>query len=97
MTIARAIVIEPAVLLIDEPTGNLEIQRSREIMELLSRLNIDHSITVLMVTHEQDMTMYARCMRRSFLSILGIKNGISAVVTTVTLGSNLLMVRPRQC
>ncbi|CAN5850546.1 ABC transporter ATP-binding protein [soil metagenome] len=62
VAIARAIVTEPAVLLADEPTGNLDTQRSREIMELLSRLNIDHGITVLMVTHEQDMAMYAKRM-----------------------------------
>ncbi|MES2046882.1 MAG: ABC transporter ATP-binding protein [Pseudomonadota bacterium] len=62
VAIARAIVTEPAVLLADEPTGNLDTQRSREIMELLSRLNQDHGITVLMVTHEQDMAMYAKRM-----------------------------------
>lgn len=60
VAIARAIVTEPAVLLADEPTGNLDTQRSREIMELLSRLNTDHGITVLMVTHEHDMAMYAK-------------------------------------
>ncbi|MFZ6748196.1 ABC transporter ATP-binding protein [Undibacterium sp. Ren11W] len=62
VAIARAIVTEPAVLLADEPTGNLDTQRSREIMELLSKLNQDHGITVLMVTHEQDMAMYAKRM-----------------------------------
>ena len=62
VAIARAIVTEPAVLLADEPTGNLDTQRSREIMELLTRLNIEHGITVLMVTHEQDMAMYAKRM-----------------------------------
>ncbi|MDP3842207.1 MAG: ABC transporter ATP-binding protein [Oxalobacteraceae bacterium] len=60
VAIARAIVTEPAVLLADEPTGNLDTQRSREIMELLTRLNTDHGITVLMVTHEHDMAMYAK-------------------------------------
>lgn len=62
VAIARAIVTEPAVLLADEPTGNLDTQRSREIMELLSRLNQDHGITVLMVTHEPDMATYAKRM-----------------------------------
>ena len=60
VAIARAIVTEPAVLLADEPTGNLDTQRSQEIMELLWRLNVDHGITVLMVTHEPDMAKYAR-------------------------------------
>jgi putative ABC transport system ATP-binding protein len=60
VAIARAIVTEPAVLLADEPTGNLDTQRSQEIMELLRALNVDHGITVLMVTHEPDMAAYAR-------------------------------------
>ena len=60
VAIARAIVTEPDVLLADEPTGNLDTQRSVEIMELLWRLNADHGITVLMVTHEPDMAQYAR-------------------------------------
>jgi putative ABC transport system ATP-binding protein len=60
VAIARAIATEPAVLLADEPTGNLDTQRSQEIMELLRALNADHGITVLMVTHEPDMAAYAR-------------------------------------
>jgi putative ABC transport system ATP-binding protein len=64
VAIARALVTEPAVLLADEPTGNLDTQRSREIMELLRALNLNHGITVLMVTHEPDMAAYARRMVR---------------------------------
>ncbi len=60
VAIARAIVTEPAVLLADEPTGNLDTQRSREIMDLLWGLNVDHGITVLMVTHEAEMAAYAK-------------------------------------
>ncbi len=60
VAIARAIATRPTVLLADEPTGNLDTQRSREIMDLLVALNRDRGITVLMVTHEPDMAAYAR-------------------------------------
>jgi len=60
VAIARAIVTEPAVLLADEPTGNLDTARSKEIMNLLWHLNADQGITVLMVTHEAEMASYAR-------------------------------------
>jgi putative ABC transport system ATP-binding protein len=60
VAIARALVTQPAVLLADEPTGDLDTQRSRASMELLRALNVDHGITVLMVTHEADMAAYAR-------------------------------------
>jgi len=62
VAIARAIVTEPAVVLADEPTGNLDTQRSHEIMGLLVAINRDHGITVLMVTHEPDMAAYAHRM-----------------------------------
>ena len=62
VAIARTIVTQPAVVLADEPTGNLDTQRSHEIMGLLMALNRDHGITVLMVTHEPDMAGYARRM-----------------------------------
>ncbi|HRD29324.1 MAG TPA: ABC transporter ATP-binding protein [Caulobacter sp.] len=60
VAIARAIVTRPTVLLADEPTGNLDSEKGREIMELLAALNRDQGITILMVTHEPDMAAYAR-------------------------------------
>jgi len=60
VAIARAIVTRPHILLADEPTGNLDTQTSNEIMQLLSKLNHDLGITVIMVTHEPDMAEYAR-------------------------------------
>ena len=64
VAIARAIVTQPTVLMADEPTGNLDTKRSAEIMELLQDLNVQHGITVLMVTHEPDMAAYAKRMVR---------------------------------
>ena len=59
VAIARAIVTEPSVLLADEPTGNLDAKNSKDIMSLLTSLNQDLGITVVMVTHETEMAEYA--------------------------------------
>jgi len=59
VAIARAVVCEPSVLFADEPTGNLDTATSHQIMELLTSLNRNMGITIVMVTHEQDIAMFA--------------------------------------
>jgi len=60
VAIARAIVTHPDTLFADEPTGNLDSKTTHEIMELLRHLNTDRGISILMVTHEKDVSVYAK-------------------------------------
>lgn len=60
VAIARAMVTSPSLLLADEPTGNLDTARSEEIMELLTQLNKEQGLTIVLVTHEDSMADYAR-------------------------------------
>jgi len=60
VAIARALVTEPAVIFADEPTGNLDSSRSHEIMKLLEDLNRTRNITIVLVTHEEDIAAYAK-------------------------------------
>ncbi len=59
VALARALINRPAVLLADEPTGNLDTRTSHEIMDILTRLNREQGVTVILVTHEQDIGAYA--------------------------------------
>jgi putative ABC transport system ATP-binding protein len=69
VAIARAIVTRPAVLLADEPTGNLDTRTSQEIMNLIGTFNRELGITVLMVTHEPDI---AACAKRVIHFVDGV-------------------------
>ena len=60
VAIARAVVTQPSTLFADEPTGNLDTKTTAEIMGLLTRLNEDQGITIVMVTHEDEVAEYAR-------------------------------------
>ena len=55
VAIARALANQPVILLADEPTGNLDSKTSREIVSLLKKLNEERSVTILMVTHEEEL------------------------------------------
>jgi putative ABC transport system ATP-binding protein len=59
VAIARALINDPAILLADEPTGNLDSRTSIEILAIFQRLNRDNGITVILVTHEPDVAAYA--------------------------------------
>jgi len=59
VALARALINQPATLLADEPTGNLDTATSHEIMELIRTLNRDQGVTVVVVTHEEDIAAYA--------------------------------------
>ncbi len=59
VAIARALAGDPKVILADEPTGNLDSHRSHEIMRLLQALNREDGISIVMVTHEEDIAAYA--------------------------------------
>jgi putative ABC transport system ATP-binding protein len=58
VAIARALINEPSILLADEPTGNLDTRTSIEVMDIFQKLNLDRKITVLLITHEQDIAEY---------------------------------------
>jgi len=60
VAIARALVNQPSILLADEPTGNLDTRTSIEVMEIFQHLNRDLGITIIMITHEQDIASFAR-------------------------------------
>ena len=60
VAIARALVNRPAILLADEPTGNLDSRTAVEVMEIFQQLNEEHGLTIVLVTHEHDIAQFAR-------------------------------------
>ena len=60
VAIARALVTRPAIILADEPTGNLDSETSREIMEFFQKLNRNDGVSIMLVTHERDIAAYAQ-------------------------------------
>ncbi len=67
VAIARSLVMKPAVILADEPTGNLDSKTSKEIMELFTKLNAEGN-TIILITHEEDIAEYAK-------RVINIKDG----------------------
>jgi putative ABC transport system ATP-binding protein len=60
VSIARAVVNDPEILLADEPTGNLDSKTGEKVMDLLKKLNKDKDVTIVMVTHNQEHAQYAQ-------------------------------------
>jgi len=75
VSIARAIVNKPPILLADEPTGNLDTETAIEIMDLLSSLNHDEGLTIIMVTHNLNNCSYAN-------RIIGVQDGLTNYIKT---------------
>ncbi len=81
--IARALVKEPRILLADEPTGNLDSRSSLEIMGVLQRLNIEKNLTMIIVTHEDDIASHLdRIVRLSDGKIVSDKPVIQRIDST---------------
>jgi lipoprotein-releasing system ATP-binding protein len=82
VAIARALVTEPAVLLADEPTGDLDEQNALAVFELLERLHKEHGLTSLIATH--NLALAARCNR-----VLGLEQGVLTVRDAVAVASRV--------
>jgi macrolide transport system ATP-binding/permease protein len=94
VAIARALINQPAVLLADEPTGNLDSKTSREIMEMIVRLNREQGVTIILVTHDSDVAEFAdRCITMRDGKILSdVRKATS--LTAGKVGTSPSRVRP---
>ncbi|MDB5321931.1 MAG: putative transporter ATP-binding protein [Phycisphaerales bacterium] len=92
VAIARALVTDPAVLLADEPTGNLDSANSKSVCELLRDLSNLHNKTIVMVTHEPTVAAYAQ-------EVAVIKDGklVERFATQETNGGQALALRYQEC
>jgi putative ABC transport system ATP-binding protein len=88
VAIGRALIADPAVILADEPTGNLDSMNSKAVCELLQRLSLEHGKTIVMVTHEPSVAAYAQ-------EVAVIKDGrlVSRFPTDEVQGSQELAIR----
>lgn len=95
VAISRALINEPPLILADEPTGNLDTQTSREIMLLFEQLNRDQGITIVLVTHEDDIAAYAKRLIRlkDGHIILDQHNKMSETILDQAAGGNSLMTQ----
>jgi len=78
VAIARALVSTPSVVFADEPTGNLDSAKSHEIMQLLKSLNAERGLTIVLVTHEEDVASYARRQVRFHDGLIASDSGVQA-------------------
>jgi len=77
VAVARALINRPAVLLADEPTGNLDSAAGRDLLQLLEALNAEHRVTILLATHSEDAAAAAR-------RVLHLKDGAFVAATAVS-------------